>query len=65
MDRNARDRARDRRDIGRVEFLSDKIAKAREVSSCCLGTERLLEDDAKSIGPNTTKELNHDWPGRD
>ena len=56
MNRTERDRARDRRDIGRVDFLSDKIAKARELSSCCVGTERLLEDDASAIRSRRAKE---------
>ena len=29
--------------IGEVVFLSEKIQLARELSSCCVGTEALLE----------------------
>lgn len=34
---------KDRRDIGQVVFLSEKMAAAREFSSCCIGTEAYLE----------------------
>ena len=34
---------RDRRDIGQVVFLSEKIAAARALNSCCIGTEATLE----------------------
>ncbi len=36
---------RDRRDIGQVVFLGEKIEAARETSSCCIGTEAALEQD--------------------
>ena len=35
---------KDRRDIGQVVFLSEKMATAREISSCCIGTEAALEN---------------------
>jgi hypothetical protein len=35
--------SRDRRDIGQVTFLSEKMAAAREFSSCCVGVEAALE----------------------
>ncbi len=41
---------RDRRDIGRVVFLSEQIAAAREVNSCCLGVEATLEAGRGSSG---------------
>ncbi len=34
---------KDRRDIGQVVSLIDKIQAAREMSSCCVGVEALLE----------------------
>jgi hypothetical protein len=34
---------RNRRDIGRVETLMDKMLAARELSSCCVGVEAALE----------------------
>lgn len=34
---------RDRRDVGQVVFLSEKMEAAREFSSCCIGTEAALE----------------------
>ena len=34
---------RDRRDVGQVVFLSEKMDAAREFSSCCVGTEAALE----------------------
>lgn len=41
---------KDRRDIGRVDFAIEKMMAAREISSCCVGVEALLEIDSKSIG---------------
>ena len=41
--RNSHDRARNRRDIGQVEFLSERITAARELSSCCVGVEAMLD----------------------
>jgi hypothetical protein len=40
---------KDRRDIGSVDFTIEKMMVAREVSSCCVGVEALLETDSKSI----------------
>ena len=34
---------KDRRDVGQVVFLSEKMEIAREISSCCVGTEAYLE----------------------
>jgi hypothetical protein len=34
---------KDRRDIGQVVFLSEKMEAAREFSSCCVGVEAYLE----------------------
>lgn len=34
---------RDRRDVGQVTFLAEKMAAAREFSSCCVGVEAALE----------------------
>jgi hypothetical protein len=45
-----KDYARDRRDIGHVVFLADKIDAARQLSGCCVGVERILEDDADTPG---------------
>ena len=40
---------KDRRDIGHVDFAIEKMMAAREMSSCCVGVEALLEIDSKSI----------------
>jgi hypothetical protein len=40
---------KDRRDIGSVDFASEKMMAAREFSSSCVGVEALLEIDSKSI----------------
>ncbi len=37
--------SRDLRDIGQVTPLADKLHLARELSSCCVGVEALLETD--------------------
>lgn len=34
---------RDRRNVGEVVFLNEKIMAARELSSCCVGVEAALE----------------------
>ncbi|MGI9462830.1 MAG: hypothetical protein ACR2OM_02765 [Aestuariivirgaceae bacterium] len=36
---------KDRRDVGQVVFLAEKMDVAREISSCCVGTEAALETD--------------------
>lgn len=41
---------RDRRDIGRVVFPIEKMAAARELSSCCVGVEAALETDTGLSG---------------
>ncbi len=37
--------SRDRRDVGQVVFLSEKMATAREFSTCCVGVEAALDSD--------------------
>jgi len=37
------DRIKNRKDIGRVEFLIDKLMAARSLSSCCAAQEAMLE----------------------
>ena len=37
---------KDRRDIGQVVFLSEKMASARDLSSCCVGIEASLESNS-------------------
>jgi len=41
---------RDRRDIGQVVFPIEKMAAARELSSCCVGVEAALETDTGLSG---------------
>lgn len=41
---------RDRRDIGQVVFPIEKMAAARELSSCCIGVEAALETDSGFSG---------------
>ena len=60
MESNKRDWSGRRRGVGRVEFLCEKVAAARELSSCCVGTERLLEDDARLRPPDTAIEKKRD-----
>lgn len=38
--------SKDRRDIGQVVSPIEKMAAAREVSSCCVGVEAALETDS-------------------
>lgn len=40
------DRLKDRRDIGQVVFVQEKIMTARNRSSCCVGVESAIEADA-------------------
>jgi hypothetical protein len=55
-------RLRNRKDIGRVEFLIDKVMAARSLSSCCAGQEAMLEtnrgledhDPARDPNPSRT-----------
>ena len=49
MGRSARKTAAQERKIGKVEFLAEKINDARELSSCCVGTEALLEADNQPV----------------
>ncbi len=42
--------SKDRRDIGQVTFLSEKMAAAREFSSCCVGVEAALETNSGFSG---------------
>jgi len=37
--------SKDRRDIGQVVFPIEKMLRARELSSCCIGVEAMLEAD--------------------
>ena len=37
---------RDRRDVGQVVFLSEKMAAAREMNTCCIGVEASLESNS-------------------
>ncbi len=47
MQHSSADETKDRRDIGEVIFLSEKILTARDYSSCCIGTEAFLENHSK------------------
>lgn len=49
MQRKKYPATRDYRDIGSVDIAIEKMMAAREVSSCCVGVEALLEIDSKSI----------------
>ena len=40
---------KDRRDIGSVDIAIEKMMAAREVSSCCVGVEALLEINSNLI----------------
>ena len=42
-------RPRRRQDIGEVVFPIERMLAAREISSCCVGVEALLETDARAI----------------
>ncbi len=42
--------SKDRRDVGQVVFLSEKVATARELSSCCVGVEASLETNSGFAG---------------
>lgn len=44
-----RDRAKNRRDIGEVVFPIEQMLAARDMSSCCVGVEAMLEDNARPI----------------
>lgn len=46
---------KDRRDIGSVDIAIEKLMAAREVSSCCVGVEALLEIDSKLIDKRIKK----------
>ncbi len=46
---------KDRRDIGRVEFAIEKMIAAREISSCCIGVEALIESGSKSTAGQIKK----------
>ena len=35
--------SKNRRDIGKVVTLNEKMSAAREISSCCVGVEAILE----------------------
>ena len=40
---------RDRRDVGQVVFLSEKLDAARELHGCCVSAEAALERDHGGI----------------
>ena len=42
-DRGAKDRLRDRTDIGRVEFPIEKLMKFRDAEASCVHVEAVLE----------------------
>lgn len=54
---------KDRRDIGQVVFLGEKIASARELSSCCVGVEASLELNSGFDGL-LRKIADRDWVGK-
>ena len=39
--------SKNRRDIGKVVPLIEKMTAAREISSCCVGVEAMLETNKK------------------
>jgi len=55
MQRKIYPATKDYRDIGSVDFAIEKMMAAREVSSCCVGVEALLEIDSKLIGKCISK----------
>lgn len=42
--------SKNRRDIGKVVPLIEKMSAAREISSCCVGVEAILETNRKIDG---------------
>ncbi len=42
-DKQPKDRIKNRRDIGQVITPMEKMAAARQLSSCCVGVEAVLE----------------------
>ena len=50
MNSTKTDSAKNRRDIGKVIPLIEKMNAAREISSCCVGVEALLETDREIDG---------------
>ena len=49
MKKPHQDLSRDRRDIGEVVSPIEQMLAARELSSCCVGVEAMLEEDAQPI----------------
>jgi hypothetical protein len=49
MKKPHRDVSKNRRDIGEVVFPIEQMLAARDMSSCCVGVEAMLEDNAPSI----------------
>ena len=47
--------SKNRRDIGEVVFLIEKMIAAREISSCCVGIEAALENNSKLITVRTSR----------
>ena len=46
---SAKTRMKDRRDIGQVMSPIEKMLAARQMSSCCVGVEALIEQDSSEI----------------
>ena len=49
MKKPRQDLIKNRRDIGDVVFPIEQMLAAREMSSCCVGVEAMLEDNARPI----------------
>jgi hypothetical protein len=50
MTTKKRQPSRNRRDIGEVVFPIEKMQRARELSSCCVGVEAMLQADSGVYG---------------
>ncbi len=61
---DTRRRPRRRRDIGEVVSPIERLVAAREVSSCCVGVEALLEADAAAIDRQLRNRLRQNGPRR-
>lgn len=57
--------ARDRRDIGGVVLPIEKLLRARELSSSCVGVEAMLEQDANAVGDLGRRPGHHPEPSKD
>ena len=49
MKKPHQDLSKDRRDIGEVVSPIEQLLAARELSSCCVGVEAMLEENARPI----------------